>query len=359
MYAGCPWLAELANVPQDPHYHAEGDVLTHTRLVVTALAAMAGWQALPPHERATLFVAALLHDIGKATTTIHEPHGRISSPGHARVGAALARRMLWSDTGLGAPLPLIERERIVALVRLHGLPLWFLDRPDQMRAVLLASLRAPLDQVSLLAEADVYGRICIDQGELLARLALFHDYCTEQGCLSGPYPFPSDHSRVRYCRGWQDDPSYHAYDTTWGEVTVLAGLPGVGKDTWLRSNLPDLPQIALDAIRTAQGVAANEPQGQVVQAARAQARELLRRHQPFAWNATNLTRQIRDPLIDMCLSYNARVRIVYLDAPLATVLRRNYQRTATVPAAVIQRLAAKTDVPDWSEAHQVEWVETG
>ena len=31
-----PWLRDLAATPQDPHYHAEGDVLTHTRLVAEA-----------------------------------------------------------------------------------------------------------------------------------------------------------------------------------------------------------------------------------------------------------------------------------------------------------------------------------
>src|SRR5437764_11089682 len=63
--AACPWLLPLAAVPQDPIFHAEGDVLTHTRMAAKALVTLPAWQALPPLERTVLFIATLLHDIGK------------------------------------------------------------------------------------------------------------------------------------------------------------------------------------------------------------------------------------------------------------------------------------------------------
>lgn len=355
--AACPWLGPLAATPQDPEHHAEGDVLTHTRMVAEALAGLAAWRDLPPAERAALFLAALLHDIGKPATTETAPDGRISSPGHARLGASIARGLLWSDQGLGGPLAFAERERVAALVRLHGLPLWFLERPDIARAVLPASLRSRLSLVALLAEADVRGRICADAGELLGRVGLFREWCAEQGCLDGPYRFPSDHSRVRYCRGRQQDPAYRAHDDTWGEVTLLSGLPGAGKDTWLGGQAGGLPVISLDAIRAEQGVDPEDNQGAVVSAAKERARELLRRRQPFVWNATNLTRTLRDPLVELFLGYGARVRIVALEAPLDQVLRQNRQRPRPVPEAVIRRLAARAEPPDLSEAHAVEVVE--
>ena len=39
------------------------------------------------------------------------------------------------------------------------------------------------------------------------------------------------------------------YDDTWGEVILMCGLPGTGKDTWIRENCPDLPVVSLDEIR--------------------------------------------------------------------------------------------------------------
>jgi len=55
MLADFPWLHTLAEVPQDPIYHAEGDVLTHTRLVAAALVDMPAWRSLPEQERATIW----------------------------------------------------------------------------------------------------------------------------------------------------------------------------------------------------------------------------------------------------------------------------------------------------------------
>lgn len=349
-----PWLRTLDGVPQDPVHHAEGDVLLHTRMVAEALAALPAWRALPPTVRGMLFAAALLHDIGKPGCTEVEPDGRISSRGHARAGASIARQLLWSESGWGSPVPFEVRERIVALVRLHGLPLWFLDKNDLDRTLFAASYRTPLDQLALLAEADARGRTCADKTELIDRIDLFRETCRSHGCLDRPRPFPSDHSRVRYFRGLQQDPGYEAWDDTWGEVVLLSGLPGAGKDTWLREHLSDLPIVSLDAIRRAERIDPEKPQGRVVSVAKEQARGFLRRRQPFAWNATNLTRRLRDPLVGLFLGYGARVRIVYLDAPLDAVLRRNRERPEPVPEDVVAHLASQLDLPDLTEAHRVE-----
>ncbi len=358
--AAQPWLDELINVPQDPQHHAEGDVHTHTRMVAEALAAMPAWRALPETERHILFLAALLHDIGKPICTQVEANGRIISQRHARVGATIARQLLWVNETLGAAPPLHVRETIVALVRLHGLPIWFLDRNDMEHALITSSYRmqaANLAHLALLAEADARGRICADQNELLGRIELFRGACAERAILTQPYPFASPHSRVRYCRSGSGDPNYHAYDTTWGEVIVMVGLPGAGKDHWLNTQALDLPIVSLDAIRQEKRIDPTKPQGIVASAAKEQARVYLRRKQPFIWNATNLTRMMRDPLLDLLLGYDARVRLVYCDAPLNAILTSNHARQHSVPENVVLRLASKFDMPDLTEAHALDIVE--
>nr|MDJ0773872.1 HD domain-containing protein [Mastigocoleus sp. MO_167.B18] len=88
-------LAQLADCPQDKRFHAEGDVLTHTKLVCEALVNLSKWQMLPEQKRSILFAAALLHDIGKLSTTQIEEDGTISSKGHVLQGVRMTQQILW------------------------------------------------------------------------------------------------------------------------------------------------------------------------------------------------------------------------------------------------------------------------
>ncbi|HEY1352342.1 MAG TPA: AAA family ATPase [Ktedonobacteraceae bacterium] len=350
------WLRALDGVPQDATYHAEGDVLRHTQMVVQSLPALSGWRTLAEADRPQLFAAALLHDTGKSSCTVVEADGRITTHGHARRGEQLARCVLWLGEELEAPVPFLVREKIAALVRLHGLPLQFLEKADPASAVIEASLRVRLDHLALLAEADVRGRTCVDQHALLERIALFRDYCQEQNCYTHPRAFASAYSRFVYVQGDHSDPAYVAYDDTCCEVVVMSGLPGAGKDSWIRTNLPDWPVISLDGVRRELGISPGGEQGRVAQVARERARVFLRRQCSFIWNATNVTRMMRQRIIDLACAYRARVRIVYVESPYAVLLSRNRVRQASVPEELLSRLLRKLEVPQLGEAQQVEWI---
>lgn len=350
------WLRAMDGVPQDATYHAEGDVLVHTRLVAESMLGLDRWRRLAAVDRQVLFAAALLHDVGKPSCTLVDAGGRITAHGHAHRGERLARRFLWLGEALPAPAPLLVRERVAALVRLHGLPLQFVEKADPVRAVIEASQRVCLDDVALLAEADVRGRRCSDQRELLERVAFFREYCQEQECSTAPRAFASEHSRFVYFHSEHGDPRYAAYDDTHSEVVVMAGLPGAGKDTWVRTNLPDWPVISLDSVRRERGIGPEDEQGRVVQVARERARAFLRQHCSFVWNATNVTHLMRQRVVDLARAYHARTRIVYVESPLATMLSRNLARQASVPDEVIYRLLGRLEMPRVSEAHRVEWV---
>ncbi|RYF63485.1 MAG: HDIG domain-containing protein, partial [Comamonadaceae bacterium] len=91
-----PQLRLAATTPQDPVYHAEGDVWTHTCMVVRALLAAPAYAQLHRADQEVVFLAALLHDIAKCSTTvIDEATGRIGQPGHSKKGAIDARIALW------------------------------------------------------------------------------------------------------------------------------------------------------------------------------------------------------------------------------------------------------------------------
>lgn len=349
------WAAALADCAQDETYHAEGDVGIHTRMVLEALAASDDFRALPPAERRVVFLAALMHDIGKPSCTRLEG-GRVTSRGHSARGELMARAILWR---LGVPID--ERELVCGLIRLHQLPFFAIERDDAVRRVLEASWVARCDLLALVTWADGAGRRCADPADharILDNVQLFSELCREQGCLEAPRAFASDHARFEYFCTPGRDPSYAAHDDTRCEVVVMSGLPAAGKDSWLRAHAPALPVVSLDEVRRELGIDPGEPQGRVVAAGRERAREHLRASRGFGWNATNVTRAMRAQVVALCRDYHARVRLVYVEAPEDALRARNRERAAPVPERVLDKLIAKWTVPDRTEAHTVEWVVT-
>lgn len=349
------WVADMDGVPQSPVHHAEGDVATHTQMVLAALRSLPAYQALPAEAQEILWTAALLHDVEKRSTTFTEPYGSIVSPGHARKGALTARYLLYAQFGTGFTM----REQVVNLVRYHGLPLWVMHKPDPQKALLEASLHVNTELLYLLAQADVLGRICADQCEMLERIEFFKAYCIEQDCWAKAYSFSSGLARFRYFRQQNGaSPQYQPYDDTTCTVIVLCGLPGMGKDNYIQKTCKDWPQVCPDAIRRQHRLKPEDrsANGWVAQQAKEQARVNLRAGRDFVWNATNITRQMRNQLVDLFVSYGARVELVYIERPRASWEQQNAARTAAVPAAVLEKMLRKLEVPQLSEAHGVTYL---
>ena len=114
--------------------------------------------------------------------------------------------------------------------------------------------------------------------------------------------------------------------------------------------------ISLDELRREMRIEPTENRGPVVARARDRAREYLRRKQSFIWNATNISRQLREHCISLCAAYNARVHIVYVETSAGRLAEQNHSRERGVPPEVIDRLLTRWEPPDLTEAHRVEVV---
>lgn len=338
------WWKDMALCMQEPEFHAEGDVATHTTMVVDALHALEEFQVLDVHAKKILTVSALLHDIAKPICTVVE-NGRISSPRHAKVGEGVARELLWDVT-------LETREQIASLVRLHGLPLWVMEKSNPYSAAIGASLRMSNHWLYLLAKADVLGRICADQEELLERVEMFRAFCIEQKCYWSAYEFENEHSKFHYFSMQCEFPS-QLYDNTQFTVELLSGIAGSGKDTYLRNN--DKPVISLDALRLEMKVSHNDSRGQglVINKAYDLAKKYAAAKQSFVWNSTNLTSDMRSKLIRTLSVYNPRFEITYIETSMANIFQR---RKGEIPKASLEKMIRILDMPLPSEAHSVKYL---
>ncbi len=360
------YFEKMKKTPQNPAWHGEGDVFTHTSMVLCALLADEEYQGLDRKRREMLFVAALLHDMGKTVCTVKED-GVWRSPKHTVVGARMAREFLWTKWGLcGSYEAQSLRESIAALIRYHGTPVYLSERADPERKLIeMAAVGERVSDFSLallriLVRADLSGRIAKDKEKKLedAEFAFFP--AEEMGIMQSPYVFPDEITKHAYLRGKSMARDFFLYDNTWREVILVAGLPGTGKDTWIHENYSHLPMISLDDIRREMKISPADPEGQgrVIECAKVRARELLRKKISFVWNATNVTPEMRRKQIDLFEKYDAYTHIVFLETDLETEYERNRGRADAVPSSVIDRLLSKTEPPMSWEAHRVEWIMT-
>ena len=82
----------------------------------------------------------------------------------------------------------------------------------------------------------------------------------------------------------------------------------------------------------------------------------MRKAQPFVWNATNISTQIRQKQISLFERYGAGVRTIFLETEWEEGLRRNREREAVVPQSEIEKMLSKLELPERYESENVEWL---
>ena len=354
----------MSQTEQNPAFHAEGDVWIHTKMVCEELVKLDAFRMLSKDQQQAVFLAALLHDIGKIPTTRWE-NDKWTSPNHTLVGSKMARQFLWQDMGLcGSKEKQQLRETVCLLIRYHSFPPHAIDDPDGKRKLIAIAANGQncpmftIELLCILCEADALGRVCQEEQDrihMAEQVQLCREFATENSCYAGLFQFPSPHTQYSYLARKDIAPEVELYDDTWGEVILMSGLPGTGKDTWIKEHYPELPMISLDEIRKEMKVAPTDNQGKVLEIARERARELLRKKRPFVWNATNLSPMVRGKQIKLFTQYHASTRIVYLETAWEEQLHRNSSRGDHVPEQTICHMMEELVLPEAKEAHKVQW----
>jgi len=209
------------------------------------------------------------------------------------------------------------------------------------------------------ARADMRGRVCVDQQARLDDIALFEELAREDGCLDGPRAAASAHTRLHYARGAELHLDTALHQPPGSRVVVLSGLPASGKDTWVATNARGLPVVSFDDAKAELGLRHGENDGRAAHFAVDRAKALLRRREPFVWNATHLSDQMRRKTLDLLYAYDAEVRLVYLEVPARTLFARNAKRDTTLTNQALERMLHRWEVPLPWEAHAVEYQVAG
>jgi tRNA nucleotidyltransferase (CCA-adding enzyme) len=154
--AVAPELVPLAATPQDPQWHPEGDVWTHTLMAVDQAAPLV--DGLDTPRALAVMLGTLCHDLGKpGTTEVRE--GRIRSHGHEEAGLPLTTALLdrWNVHRL---LGYDVRAQVLGLVGNHLKPGQLYDDRERVSDGAIRRLARKCEPALLyrVARADCLGR---------------------------------------------------------------------------------------------------------------------------------------------------------------------------------------------------------
>jgi len=203
-----PEVAALRGTPQEPEWHPEGDVLTHTGHCLDGLVGLPEWPGVSAPRRRMLMLAVLAHDFGKpATTERAERRGvlRWISPGHEAAGVAPTESFL---RRIGAPLELTPPiAAIVAshLAHHHGQDGQFTD--SQVRRLARKLAPATIADLGLVMRADAHGRPPRPPGEEYVLIDRLCDHA-ERLALADAAPKPLILGRHLLALGWKPGPQF-------------------------------------------------------------------------------------------------------------------------------------------------------
>lgn len=151
-----PEMAALVGCPQEPDWHPEGDVWTHTLMVIDE--ARQASNALDRGRALTLMLGAVCHDFGKPLTTA-VIDGRIRSPNHEAMGVAPATTFL-DRLGIFTVDGFDVRRQVLGLVQHHLAPgMWHkAQSPVSDGAFRRLAQKVDLELLAVFARTDCVGR---------------------------------------------------------------------------------------------------------------------------------------------------------------------------------------------------------
>ncbi len=233
-----PELEALIGVPQDPKWHPEGDVWTHTLMVLDEAARLR--TGIEKKDMVLMF-GALCHDFGKPLTTKFL-RGRWRSPSHDTDGIAPTLQFLQRLTD---DRDLIKQ--VTSMVKEHLRPIQLFNERDRINSgtIRRLALRVRIPDLIQLAKADYLGRNltkkerkCFEAGDWLLAEA-------ERMKVKDERPHPLLKGKHLLKLGMSPGPEM-------GKILKMAFEKQLNGDlqtneqaiTWAKSNYPELVGIA-------------------------------------------------------------------------------------------------------------------
>lgn len=373
-------LEELKNTEHDSIWHSEGNVDIHTNMVLTEVYKLIyqEYEDLDIENKKILILAAVFHDIGKAITTqIVEIDGktRVVSPRHEEVGANyIAGKLIDYDLKYSTILSIIN------IVKYHQIPkLLIIKNNTEQYKFLDLSNKCSLQLFYLFGIADIKGRECYDKNQQIEYLELFKLFSIEYNIFTqidyNDYILifynSIQHLLLKYkIKNCEDVFNFSLSELSSGtiftpdegvakylkynsnaKVIVFSGLSGSGKSSNIKYfenfNIINLDNIRKELTKSEDDQSQND---EVLRIAYLQLKNNLRNKTNTIFDATNLRKDFRDKIFNLCDKYNSLVEIYFFHSSIKKSLLNIKKRERQVSELILIKQINQLQYPDLFES---------
>ena len=372
-----PEFKRLSETPQSTKWHKEGDVMAHTKLVVSEMEKLLeikpvfrtldteDWFVKKGVNETALLLAALCHDLGKGTCTYwNEEEQDYKTNNHGLAGERITRKLFFEEPDI------LLREKVCWLVRWHMLLHHIFGKESliQDRLYRIQIGTANVLEQCYLNWADSMGSISDESTntpeKVSERLETILSTCSPNGL---PQRTIAKKERFFDTYEWSpnrddygnmvtksyDEETFETYrEGTHSTVYYMMGISGSGKSTWLAKNHPELPVVSRDVVRAELGFIkpgekaklSKKQEEEVTKECLYRIGEYAKRKVDFAIDDMNLKKKYRVGLHRYLYPYAPDFVYVYVEAPS---LDDNFERREEqVEKKQIEQMLTNLEFPE-------------
>lgn len=350
-----PEFAALEKTPQSKRWHQEGNVLMHTKLVVMNM--LKGLQYIETTDksyRITMIAAALCHDLGKVVTTRWDDgKNDYTCSHHGYEGEKIVRRLFFDED-------ICIREKVCYMVRWHMTMHHLLEKTEDEQRKTWTRLSYGLMDVwslYLLGKSDALGSIneesldsCFIDDKFNKMLPTV--FALRYSEFNKVFKLDVD-DKLSYL----NDINRPTDDPRLFNVTLMIGVAGAGKDTWVSEHLPDDVMLSRDNIRTEIGIKGEKPLGtkeqekEVTKIFNGRLMECCKNRKNVVINNTNLLKKYRSEFVKTVLPFNPTITFVYIEPnEMGDCAKR---RDGQIKKEIVDGMWDRLDFPDISECDKL------
>lgn len=356
-------VQRLKDTPQNPRYHAEGNVYNHTQLVLDHYFQYAEKNELSQSEKVIYYWAAVLHDLGKIEVTRWE-WGRWRASGHEEAGVSIARDIL-----MGRPeVSEAERKAILSLVRWHHIPLRWGLQQRKLEDYILLGTQVDIEQVGLFGTFDLKGRECEDKDKVLNLASQFQQEIVPQVQEAlGTY----QELQIRYksLDTRQQDALWTAFSNRESkliqqllkinlpkreekipQVIMTIGTPRSGKSHYIEEQYPHYHRLESTIFEN------NKISTQKLDLFKTEISSHLDKKSFLALDGSHLEVNLRQNLANHIRSEGARLQYIFFERSFAQLKVQNRLSANPLEERILQAAHKELHLPHPWEAHGIQFV---